>query len=259
MASFLVTGTSRGLGLSLVKTLLSKPPSEVSQIIACTRSLSASGDLLSLIQSSKGRIRHVQIDLDNLATISVAVPLVADILGEKGLDYLVNNAAVRDPKPTELEDMDFLPQALSTNVVGLHEVIKSFVPLLRKGKAKKIVNFSSTLGQLSTAQTDPKMISVPFPAYKISKAGTHMVTALWSNRLKGEGFCVYIQSPGNLKTELAGKEKADLAPEVGAKEVIRIALEARPEDTGRHRNILVPGWEQGGGVGGRYDGEDLYW
>ncbi|CAJ2502107.1 Uu.00g049600.m01.CDS01 [Anthostomella pinea] len=229
MSSYLIAGTSRGLGLGLVKVLVAQPVEDVKYIFATTRSAHPSPDLADFMvdspDSNKAAASHVSAELEGA-----------------GLDYLINNAA-----------------ALDTNVLGTHETMCAFLPLLREGGAKKIVNFSSTLGAATTAQTDPSIVSVPYPTYKISKAGTHMLMALWSNRLKDEGFCVWIQSPGNLRTDLAGNERADLPAEVGAKEVVRIAQSAGPGDTGRHRNIYVEGWEHGGGVGGRYDGEDLPW
>ncbi|KAM0814080.1 putative short chain oxidoreductase protein [Seiridium cardinale] len=260
MSTYLITGTSRGLGLGLVQVLASLPPQEVKVVFAATRSKEPASDLATVIEGSDGRVKHVQLIVDSTESIKAAAAEVEGALDGQGLDYLINNAAVRDSAwVTNIEDMDFLRGALDTNVTGTHETICAFLPLLRRGKQKKIVNFSSTLGAITTAQTDPSMVTVGYPAYKISKAGTHMVTALWSNRLKDEGFCVYIQSPGNLKTVLAGGEMADLPVEVGAKEVIRVGHSAKPEETGRHRNIYVKGWEQGGGYGGRYDGEDLPW
>lgn len=260
MSTVLVTGCSRGLGLHLARVLASSPVSEVSLVLAATRSETPTPNLQELLTTSGGRVRHVTIDIVSSTSIQAAVPVIQALLGEKGLDYLFNNAAVRDPVPvTNLENVDFLSESLMTNVVGTHQVTCAFLPLLRRGTAKKIVNFSSTLGQLTTAQTNPSMSNVPLPAYKISKAGLHMLTALWSNQLKREGFCVYLQSPGNLKTDLAGGDRADLPIVVGAKETVRIAFEASPEDSGRHRNIMVEGWEQGGGIGGRYDGLDLPW
>lgn len=261
MSTYLVSGTSRGLGIGLVKVLADMPPEKVNKVFAGTRSKDIPMALDDVISGSEGRVEHIVLDVNSTESIKAAASKVAASLdGDGGLDYLINAAAIRDPHYVpDIENMDYLGECLSTNIVGTHEVICGFLPLLRRGKEKKILNFSSTLGQLTTAQTDPMFPSVPLPAYKISKAGTHMLTALWSNRLRDEGFCVWIQSPGNVKTDLAGGDVADLPVEVSAKEVIRIAQEARPEDTGRHRNIYVKGWEEGGGLGGRYDGEDLYW
>ena len=259
MSTFLVTGANRGLGLSLVEVLASKPADQVSQIFAASRSQAPNEALRGIADKSDGRVQHTQLDLTSKESITSAAASITSSLNGKGLNYLILNAAVRDDWTPKLEDMTYLSTALETNVVGTHDTVTAFLPLLRKGKEKKIVFFSSTLGMLSTAQTDPKLMNVAFPAYKVSKAATHMLAALWSNQLKEEGFCVYAQSPGNLKTELAGGDRADLPAEVGAKQVVEIAMKARPEDTGRHRNIWVQGWEEGGGVGGRYDGKDHPW
>ena len=259
MASFLVTGASRGLGLGLVKVLAALPKDQVSHIIATSRSSAPAKDLSEVIDSSNGLISHIKLDVADVASIKSSVPEATSILNGKGLDYLVNNAAIREPGyASDLTKMEHLPECLNTNVVGTHETISAYLPLLRQGNAKKIVLFSSTLGCITTAAED-HFRHVPLPAYKISKAGTHMVTMLWSNQLQEEGFCVYMQSPGNLKTPLSGGDVSDLEVEVGAKETVRIMLEAKKEETGRHRNILVPGWENGGGRGGRYDGKDLPW
>lgn len=45
-----------------------------------------------------------------------------------------------------------------------------------------------------------------------------------------------------LKTDL-GSSYADLEPDVGVKEVLRIMNEATPKQNGQFLNIKVPGWE----------------
>lgn len=86
-----------------------------------------------------------------------------------------------------------------------------------------------------------------------------MLSTLWSNQMRGQGFCIYSQSPGNLETQLAGGGRADLPIEVGAQQVIEIAQKATTTDIGRHRNIGLEGWEQGGEIGGKCDGNDHPW
>ena len=259
MATYLVTGTSRGLGLELVKVLASQHPDQVGKIYAGTRSSTPNEALAQLIENSRGRVQHIELDVVSKASVTSAARRIMAELGSVGLDYLLNNAAIRDEWTPDLTDMSDLPAVLDTNVTGTHITTTAFLPMLRKGRRKTIVNFSSTLGCITTAQTKPGLMKVAFPAYKISKASTHMLTILWSNQLRDEGFCVYLQSPGNLKTQLAGGESADLPVEVGAKQVVEIAQAVRPEDTGRHRSIWVEGWEHGGGHGGKYDGKDLPW
>lgn len=64
-------------------------------------------------------------------------------------------------------------------------------------------------------------------------------------------------SPQWLKTDLGG-QTADLDVEVGAKAVLDVVLNSRPEHNGTFRNILVPGWEHKEGPNA-YDGEEIPW
>jgi len=90
MASYLITGTARGLGFELVSQLASLPTTEVSIIFATSRSESPA--LKSLVQNSSGRIVFVQLDQTDEASIKKAVSEVEGKLEGKGLDVLINNA-----------------------------------------------------------------------------------------------------------------------------------------------------------------------
>ena len=92
MASFLITGASRGFGLALVKELVSLPTSQVSKIIATVR-----GDapaLNEIVEKSSGRVAVVKLDVTDQTSIKKAAAETEPILGEKGLDVLINNAGI---------------------------------------------------------------------------------------------------------------------------------------------------------------------
>ena len=84
MASYLVTGTGRGLGLELVTQLLALPSSQVSTVFATTR-CKRTDALQKLIDSSKGRLVHVPLVVTDTSSISSAVDLVSKKVGDKGL------------------------------------------------------------------------------------------------------------------------------------------------------------------------------
>ena len=91
MSSVLLTGTSRGLGLSLVKTLAARPAEEVSLIFATARSNSVA--LAGLCEQHQGRVVFVSLETHRQDSIDAAVTEVAKALGpDKGLDILINNA-----------------------------------------------------------------------------------------------------------------------------------------------------------------------
>lgn len=92
MATYFITGTSRGLGLTVTKKLLLRPASEVSTIIAAARS--ESDALKSVISGADGRVKFVPLEVTDEDQVKKAALLAAEILGDNGLDVLVNNAGI---------------------------------------------------------------------------------------------------------------------------------------------------------------------
>ena len=104
MASFLITGSSRGLGLALVSRLAALPESEVGTIFATARQ-DNSAQLNEVIKASNGRVQFVQLDVTNQTSIEAAARVVEGKLNGRGLDYLVNNAGVADWTEGNLDNM----------------------------------------------------------------------------------------------------------------------------------------------------------
>lgn len=104
MASYLVTGSSRGLGLALVSRLASLPKADVGTIIATARQEN-SPRLQELVTAFPGRIELVKLDVTDMLSVEAAARLVEVKLQGKRLDYLINNAGVMDWSPTGLEGM----------------------------------------------------------------------------------------------------------------------------------------------------------
>ncbi len=103
MASYLITGCSRGLGLALIAHLLTFPISEVGAILATSRNESPA--LKSLVSSSEGRVVFIQLDTTDEASIKNGVVEAGKILGEKGLDVLINNAGIQRFAPDGIASM----------------------------------------------------------------------------------------------------------------------------------------------------------
>jgi len=155
MASYLITGCSRGLGLSLVETLLSMPKSEVGTIFATARGESPA--LLELARKHTDRVVTVQLDVLSEKSILEAASRVEQKLNGQGLDVLINNAGIMGVKPggtstmlglssmvqvklTNKHNRDDLEFHFRMNVLAPHHVTSAFVPLLKAGKLKKIAN-----------------------------------------------------------------------------------------------------------------------
>jgi NAD(P)-dependent dehydrogenase (short-subunit alcohol dehydrogenase family) len=95
MATYLISGCSRGLGLAMTSHLLSIPPSSPtspSTIFATARSESAA--LKEVIAKSSGQAVFIPLETTNEASIKNAVSEVEKVLAGKGLDVLINNAGI---------------------------------------------------------------------------------------------------------------------------------------------------------------------
>ncbi|KFY93043.1 hypothetical protein V500_03939, partial [Pseudogymnoascus sp. VKM F-4518 (FW-2643)] len=91
MASYLITGSSRGIGLEVTKLLTSS--SDVGIVFATARSLSQA--LQDVIASSGGRVYFVSLEVTKEDSIAAAVREVTEKLAGKGLDVLINNAGIQ--------------------------------------------------------------------------------------------------------------------------------------------------------------------
>ncbi|KAJ5960777.1 Short-chain dehydrogenase/reductase SDR [Penicillium vulpinum] len=253
MASYLVTGSSRGLGLALIARLATLPKTEVGTIIATARQ-DNSAQLKEIANASSGRVQIVTLEVTDESSVKEAVAAVELQLQGKGLDYLVNNAGVLDWSPKGLEGMDNLNETFNVNVTAPHLVSRAFLPLLHKGEKKTIINISTTLGSIARADV---YRSMPSPAYKITKAALNMLTVQYAQQYAEDGFTVLAITPGWLRTEL-GTDRADLPVEIGAEKVLDIIQKATPEQNGKFLNIDVPGWHVREGPN-QYDGKEVPW
>lgn len=97
MPSYLITGSSRGLGLSIVRELLKTPDNLV---IATARNTAKSAGLQDLVASQRypaDRLALVDLDVTDESSIAAAVEQISRILppGE-GLDHLISNAGINE-------------------------------------------------------------------------------------------------------------------------------------------------------------------
>lgn len=142
MASYLITGAGRSLGLELAAQLASLPTDQVSTVFATIRSSTPPSGLQALIDRSNGRVVAVPstVITDRASLDQAAARVEAHLGGDKGLDVLVNNAGVMPGAFEGIAKMDNLRYALEVNVEAVHETTAAFLPLLKKGNLKKVVN-----------------------------------------------------------------------------------------------------------------------
>ncbi|MGE8615712.1 MAG: SDR family NAD(P)-dependent oxidoreductase [Achromobacter veterisilvae] len=135
---WLVTGSSAGLGLNLVKMLL-----EQGHKVAAT---SRDGDALLDAVGAKleGSFLPLTVDLADERQVRRAVDAAAAAFG--GLDVVVNNAGYGlQGELHSLSDAD-LRGNFDVNVFGVLNVIRAVLPRLRAQRGGHVFNISSILG-----------------------------------------------------------------------------------------------------------------
>ncbi len=193
-STWFVTGTSRGLGLELVTQLLKRGDNVAATTRSTDRLLSAIGDSVDT-----SRLLPLAVDLRNDAAVKQAVDQAVARFG--ALDAVVNNAgygylaAVEETDPADVRDM------LDVQVVGVWNVLRATVPVLRQQKSGHIVNVSSVLGLVS------------LPGWALYCAGKFALEGL-SEALAGEvadfGVKVTIVEPGYFRTDFLTRDSLAL-------------------------------------------------
>ena len=89
--------TSRGIGLEITKQLLEC--TDASVLVAC-RSPSEASALKDIATFAGKHLRVLHLDVNDAQSIKDAAGEAAEIVGEKGVDYLINNAGVVRPPPS---------------------------------------------------------------------------------------------------------------------------------------------------------------
>ncbi|GMG11290.1 unnamed protein product [Aspergillus oryzae] len=102
MSNVLITGSSRGLGLELVRQLAS---GECQGGIVIAAARKCSPELRDLISHSHGSVVFVPLDLTDERAITKSVTAVQSALKEKSLDVLINCAGVHSETQGKLVHM----------------------------------------------------------------------------------------------------------------------------------------------------------
>lgn len=87
----LPSSASRGIGLELVRQLLESP---ANLVVAACRSPETAITLGELNATAKGTLHTVKLDVSDSDGVQASAKELVPILGETGLDYLINNAGI---------------------------------------------------------------------------------------------------------------------------------------------------------------------
>jgi NAD(P)-dependent dehydrogenase (short-subunit alcohol dehydrogenase family) len=188
MASVLITGTSKGIGLQAALAF----GRAGHKVHATMRNPSQSPELAETAASEKLPITVSKMDVDSDESVSHAI---AAIQKEHGaIAVLVNNAGVeRAGSVEELPLADFRA-VMETNYFGALRCIQAVVPHMRQRRSGCIINVSSVAGRISSA---------PLTSYNASKWALEALSEGLAGEMKTFNVRVAIVEPGIIDTAMA--------------------------------------------------------
>lgn len=183
MKNVIITGTSSGIGLELVKTYSKNGYN----VISLSRS--------NLDEKSLKNVKHINFDITNDESITN----LADTINKEyaSIDILINNAGKLINKPFEdFTKKDFY-SIYDVNVFGVVNLIQKLLPFFNKDS--HVVNISSIGGLIGSSK---------FPglsAYSSSKGALNILTEVLAEEYKQKGPKFNSLSLGSVNTPMLNK------------------------------------------------------
>ncbi|KAI0403076.1 putative short chain dehydrogenase/reductase [Xylaria palmicola] len=220
----LVTGASGGIGLETVLALAQASPDYV--ILLGSRSVEKGNKAHETLKTTngetlKGTISVLQLNVTDQKSIVAAKEQVESEYGR--LDVLINNAGIIVTK--ECDVLTNMRETFETNVFGTEVVTQTFLPLLKKSSAPRLIHVSSDQGSI-TNRLDPTSpgYHVPGEYYRASKAALNMLSACHRVNFGGWGCKVCAFNPDFCVTNLTGEGDRDFRKNNGARDARDAAL-----------------------------------
>lgn len=180
MKNVIITGTSSGIGLELVK-IFSK---EDFKVISLSRS--------DLSFKPLNGVRHINFDITDGKSVDNLINIIQNEY--KNIDILINNAGKLVNKPFEDISRDDLYSVFDVNVFGVFNLIQKLLPFFKKNS--HVVNISSVGGLVGSSK---------FPgltAYSSSKGALNILTEVLAEEYAESGPRFNSLSLGSVNTPM---------------------------------------------------------
>lgn len=186
MATCLVTGGNRGIGLELVRQFKARGD-EV--IAVCRKASEALGELGAEV-----------IDGVDVAGADGVAKLAASLDGRR-VDILVNNAGILRRDSLDDLDYDAMLEQFRVNALGPLRVTEALLGNLSEGSKVAIV--TSRMGSVGDNA------SGGYYGYRGSKAAVNMIGVSLARDLESRGIAVALLHPGMVATDMTGGSGID--------------------------------------------------
>jgi 3-oxoacyl-[acyl-carrier protein] reductase len=183
----IVTGGTRGIGLSIAQRLLA----EGAKVFICGRN---AGHLKTALEAlgkqSAGNVDGIVADVRRYEDCRKVVQGGAKTFG--GIDILINNAGLGYFKPVDQLTPEEWDETIETNLSGVFYCCREAIPLLRERGGGYIFNISSLAGVNPFAGGS---------AYNASKFGLNGFSEAMMQDVRHDGIRVSYIMPGSVDTD----------------------------------------------------------
>ncbi len=193
-----VTGASRGIGHAIVKHFYDQGW----DVITMART-----PFSTVCPWAEGIVKHVTVDLSDNTSIADAIQSLFGLLGDNGLQALINNAGISPKKsdgsrmPACETDVETFLAVQQVNLVAPLVLSQTLLPRLQQVKGS-IVNVSS----IAASRTHP----FAGAAYAVSKAALTTLTRELAHELAETGVRVNSIAPGEIETSILSPGTAEV-------------------------------------------------
>jgi len=215
----LVTGANKGIGFEVARQLARQN----FRVFLGARNEKAGGAAAEKLRE-EGDVIFLKIDVADENSIRAAAEEFTR--QSDRLDVLVNNAGILldDDKSALTMTPAIFEETVRTNTLGPWLVAMAFAVPLKKSKAPRIINVSSSSGQLEGGADGWA------PCYSVSKTALNGVTAQLAAALPK--CAVNSVCPGWVRTDMGGRDATRSVAE-GAATIVWLATDAPHDLTGK--------------------------
>ena len=191
MATYLVTGANRGIGLEFVEQLIQRGD----EILATCRSIEAADELRQL-NIAYADLHLLELDVSQPESLH---NFASQLKGDP-IDVFINNAGVYGPKDVAFGTVNrkVWAEVLQINTIAPLLLTQLLQDNFKKGKDKKLVYISSKVGSIADNHGGGSYI------YRSSKSALNQVVKSLSIDLADEGLIACVLHPGWVQTDMGG-------------------------------------------------------
>ena len=183
-----ITGSSRGLGLSIAKAYAA----EGASIVIASRTPKAVSRAVEDLRNAGHRAEGLACDASDMDQVEALANLAVDRFGK--LDIWVANAGIlRELTPVSHSKMKDWHDTMTVNVMANVQMIRTLEPLLKTSDAGRAIFVGSYLGEHPTAY---------FGAYGVSKAAITHLALTWAAETKQSQLRINVVEPGAVDTDM---------------------------------------------------------